>query len=100
MSDDEFSGVQKKIMAWLLIGVLGGNALVITLNKANPDMRSDPFTGTDAEELEADMRSYIDHKFVIHKLQIPPQATRSRVFALEEWARGQDPSFRRPTSNW
>ena len=52
MIDEEFSGIQKKLFLWLFVAVLGGNAGVIALNKANPESRADPFTGTEGKELE------------------------------------------------
>ena len=53
MSDEEFSGIQKKIFAWLLIAVLGSNAGMLALNKANPQFRADAFTGQEGKELES-----------------------------------------------
>ena len=52
MSDEEFSGLQKKLFLWLFVAVLGGNAGVIAINKSNPQSRADPFTGAEGKELE------------------------------------------------
>ena len=51
MSDDEFSSWQKKLFAGIFVAILGGNAGFL-LNKANPDMRNDPFTGREGREME------------------------------------------------
>ena len=48
---DDF-GIDKKSLAYVLILVLTGNAGVVWLNKANPDMRADAFTATEAKELK------------------------------------------------
>ena len=52
MSDEEFSGIQKKLFLWLFVAVLGGNAGVIALNKSAPESRADPFTGQEGKEFE------------------------------------------------
>lgn len=57
MSEDEFNSLQKRIMGWLLIAVLGGNTGVILLNKSSPEMRSDPFTGSQGKELRNQISS-------------------------------------------
>ena len=100
MSDDEFSSIQKKLIGWLLVGLLGGNSVVMLLNKNNPDMRSDPFTGSDAKEMETRIRQYIDFRERKHHLSIPPEPTRDRVRAIEQWIRSQDPAFRQGSTKW
>jgi len=52
MDNEGFSGIQKKLFLWLFVAVLGGNAGVIALNKANPELRADAFTGQEGKELE------------------------------------------------
>jgi len=100
MSEDEFSNMQKKLLGWLLVVVLGGNTGVILLNKSNPDMRSDPFTGTDAKELKEDLMKYTDNAFALHRLQIPPRCTREKIESIMDWVERQDPTFRSPCRGW
>jgi len=100
MSDDEFSSIQKKLIGWLLVGLLGGNSVVMLLNKNTSGMRYDPFTGEDAKEMEARIRQYIDFRERKHHLSIPPEPTRERIRKLESWARSQDPAFRSGSNKW
>ena len=51
MSDDEFSAYQRKIVIGIILAIIGGNVGFV-LNKANTDVRADPFTGTQGTELE------------------------------------------------
>ena len=51
MSEEEFSGVQKKLIGWILIAVLGGNAGAM-LNLGTSKVRSDPFTGSEGREMQ------------------------------------------------
>ena len=51
MDDDEIT-IDKKVLAYILIAILGGNAGVVLLNKGTPVARSDPFTGKEGRELE------------------------------------------------
>ena len=50
MSEEEFSNWQKKLLVAVLVAILGGNTLGF-LNMRNPDVRSDPFTGTQGKDL-------------------------------------------------
>ena len=51
MSDEEFSSWQKKLIAAIVIALVGGNAGFL-LNKTTQDARYDPFTGTEGREME------------------------------------------------
>lgn len=100
MSDDEFSGIQKKIIGWILIAVVGGNTGVILLNKQYV-VRADPFTGHDADELREDIMAEINTKLRLLKAEsMPPVATRRRIWSLEEHTIIDDPSYKRPTMEW
>ena len=50
MSDDEFSSWQIKLLAGMII-IFASNAGFM-LNKSSPEMRSDPFTGTEGRDME------------------------------------------------
>ena len=100
MSEGEFDSIQKRLIGWLLIAVLGANSGVILLNKNSPAMRSDPFTGADAEELEAELKNYVEQAFINHQATIPPIATKRRIYAIERWMEKQHPDFQPPTHEW
>ena len=51
MSDEDFASWQKKLYAWIVVAVVGGNMGTL-LNAFNPGIRSDPFTGTAGAALE------------------------------------------------
>ena len=51
MSDDEFNSWQKKLIAAIIIALVGGNAGFL-LNKTSSDGRYDPFTGAEGKEME------------------------------------------------
>jgi len=69
MSEEEFSGVQKRLIGWILIAVLGGNAGAM-LNLGTSKVRSDPFTGTQVRELEHQVNK-IDaiQQTMLHRMQ-------------------------------
>jgi hypothetical protein len=46
LSDEEFNSWQKKLVAAIIIALVGGNAGFF-LNKTIPDARFDPFTGSE-----------------------------------------------------
>ena len=48
---DEMS-FDKKTLAYVLILVMSGNAGVVFLNKTNPELRADSFTGQEGKDLE------------------------------------------------
>ena len=100
MSEGEFDSIQKRLIGWLLIAVLGANSGVILLNKNSPAMRSDPFTGADADELKAELKAYITQEFVNMRLTIPPLATKRRIYAIERWMEKEHPEFQPPTHEW
>ena len=45
MPDDELDKLQKKMFAWVLAAVIGGNAGTV-FNAITPKVRNDPWTGT------------------------------------------------------
>ena len=101
MSEGEFDSVQKRLIGWLLVAVIGANSSILALNKfGTPDLRSDPFTGSDAEELEAELKAYVTQEFVNMRLTIPPIATKRRIYAIERWMEKQHPDFQPPTHEW
>ena len=51
MSDDEFSSWQKKLVAAIIIALVGGNAGFL-LNKSTSEVSYDPFTGTEGRAAE------------------------------------------------
>jgi hypothetical protein len=51
MSDEEFNSWQKKLVAAIIIALVGGNAGFL-LNKTTSDARYDPFTGSEGRAIE------------------------------------------------
>jgi hypothetical protein len=88
MSDDEFTGLQKKILGWLLVAVVGGNTGVILLNKTSPDMRSDPFTGSEGRELQKQVNR-IDaiQQTMLHRMQRREEDDRELADLIEQHLR-------------
>ena len=69
MSEEEFSGVQKRLIGWILIAVLGGNAGAM-LNLGTSKVRSDPFTGSQGRDLQKQLNK-IDaiQQTMLHRMQ-------------------------------
>ena len=51
MSDEEFGSWQKKLIATIIVAIVGGN-VGFMLNKTTPEVRHDPFTGKQGRDLE------------------------------------------------
>ena len=100
MSENENVSFDKKTLAWFLMVALGGNIGVLSLNRATPEVRSDPFTGAEAEELKAEIYKHILYREKVHHINIPPLKTRERIRALERHAEKNDPDFNSPTQGW
>jgi hypothetical protein len=47
LSDEEFNSWQKKLVAAMIIALIGGGGVL--LNKTRTDARHDPFTGTEGK---------------------------------------------------
>lgn len=102
------------------IGVLG--ALIVLAsgtgsyvqNALNPP-RPDPFTGAEARALRDELRDELQRHeallrreftldyqrdLLIVQSRMPPQPTRSRVSAIEQWIQSQDEEWQPPTTRW
>ena len=88
MSEEEFSSVQKKLIFWIIVAVLGGNAGAM-LNLGTSKVRSDPFTGTEAREMQRQLNK-VDaiQQTMLHRMQNRERDDREILQMLQEHLRG------------
>ena len=86
MSDD--TPFDKKTLAYVLILVMSGNAGVVLLNKTNPELRADSFTGTDAKELKSEIKLiYAIQQTMLHRMAERERADKELKNLVEEHLR-------------
>ena len=83
MSEEELSTWQKKLFGWVIVAVLGGNAGAM-INFNTEKARSDPFTGTQGEELSRDIsRINAIQQTMLHRMGIREQDNRDLKQLIE-----------------
>lgn len=88
--------VIRRLAPWLVVLVIGGTTVGGT-----GVFRVDKFGQSDADKLKAEILEDIDHKFeLLRAKEMPPSATRMRVWKLEEWVEDQDATYQVPTQEW
>lgn len=109
---ERFIGMDLRSLIILAVVVSAGGSGGALLTTMNPDLvRPDPFTGTQARELEEEMeaehrRIRDELKLEIFKLELairrdmPPEPTRDRISDLEAAMIKLNPDYRPPTSRW
>lgn len=99
MSDDEFLKYQKRIAGWVFaalfssIGINQGIQSVTTV-------RHDPFTGTDARQMEERFHQFVYQQLEIHDKLIPPEKTRARIRAIETYLNKKYNDYTPPYYSW
>ena len=83
MTDEQYTENRKLVIA-VVLAILGGNVGTL-LNKTTPDVRNDPFTGTEARQMVDQLQFRIEQCEARIRKDMPPEPTRKKIRDIEIW---------------